>query len=172
MIVPLTYPVPPQPLLEKAFSFTGDARYFALFWEPYGDEAMLTDGRTTCTTFSQPYLDYTRFLSSLGFNARLGDCEHVADDWLVIDRQERILLLAPAKEAQHLLAQQWPEVQALKMSPEDLEQLWVFLAQFLDHLPEVSAEDLQRKYQENQKAWRCLRKWISAERRKLLWRLQ
>ena len=39
----LNIPVPPQ--LEAAIEYRGEARFFATFWQPAGDEAMVTGRR-------------------------------------------------------------------------------------------------------------------------------
>ena len=47
----LAIPVPPEPILEQAVGYRNDrnAHYLALWWEPCGDEAMVSDGFITFT---------------------------------------------------------------------------------------------------------------------------
>ena len=45
----LAIPVPPEPILEQVVGYRNDrnAHYLALWWEPYGVEAMVSDGFIT-----------------------------------------------------------------------------------------------------------------------------
>ena len=47
----LPIPVPPAPILEQAVGYQNDrhARFLALWWEPCGDEVMVSDGFVTFT---------------------------------------------------------------------------------------------------------------------------
>ena len=57
---PLNIPVPPEPILEQAVGFQNDrnVRYLALWWEPAGDEAMLSDGFVTFTGHWPGYMAF------------------------------------------------------------------------------------------------------------------
>src|SRR5512133_3103442 len=108
---PLTIPVPPDPLLEQALGYTGQARFFATWWEPCGDEAMVSDGRTTATGEWQGFLAYVQhpIIYPALYRVDLGSSETEAKAWLGIDRQERKACIAKPKDARAFLAQQWPQ---------------------------------------------------------------
>ena len=56
----LKIPVPPAPILEQAVGYRNarDARFLALWWEPCGDEAMVSDGFETFTGNWRGYQAY------------------------------------------------------------------------------------------------------------------
>ncbi len=107
----LSIPVPPDPLLEQALGYTGQARFIATWWEPCGDEAIVSDGRTTATGEWQGFLAYVQhpIIYPALYCVDLGSSETEAKAWLVIDRQERKTWIAKPGDARAFLAQQWPQ---------------------------------------------------------------
>ncbi len=81
--VELSITVPPQ--LEAAVDFHGDARYFGLYWTPRGDEALVTDGRSThdgCWWGYQAFVDHPVVMLALAdFRYDLGSSESEATHW-------------------------------------------------------------------------------------------
>ncbi len=59
-LIPLDIPVPPAPILEQALGYPDEngARFLALWWDPAGDEAMISDGAVTATGIWAGYLAY------------------------------------------------------------------------------------------------------------------
>jgi hypothetical protein len=55
-LTPLNVPVPPA--LAIAIGYTGEARYVAFQWTPYGDEAEYFDGRRSSIGNWQGFLAY------------------------------------------------------------------------------------------------------------------
>jgi hypothetical protein len=88
-------------MLAKALGYTGDARYVAFNWTPYGDEAEFFDGRRSATGNWQAFLAYIQHpaVSSLLEPYDFGSSDNEAKQCLILDREKRELLIAPVKEA-------------------------------------------------------------------------
>lgn len=123
--VELSIPVPPQ--LEAAVDFHGDARYFGLYWTPSGDEAIVTDGRSThdgCWWGYQAFVDHPVVMLALAdLRYELGSSESEATHWLVIDRETRTASLAPGAEAEQFLADQHPALSPVELTREEWEAI-------------------------------------------------
>ncbi len=106
----LDIPVPPQ--LEAAVEYHGTARYFGLYWTLSGDEVVVTDGRSAhdgCWWGYQAFVDHPLSLIPLaGQHYHLGSSDEPATHWLIIDRQTRLISMAPADEALRFLNAQHP----------------------------------------------------------------
>ena len=108
---PLPLPVPPT--LETALGYEagpGDhaPRYFALYWMPGGDEAMLEDGQSAYTGHWPAHLAFIEH-PTVAPHLRpyfLGDSETPPKHWLIIDRHARTASIAPAKQAYRFLQDQ------------------------------------------------------------------
>jgi hypothetical protein len=123
--VELSITVPPQ--LEAAVDFHGDARYFGLYWTPSGDEAIVTDGRSThdgCWWGYQAFVDHPVVMLALA-NLRydLGSSESEATHWLVIDRETRTASLAPGAEAEQFLTDQHPALSPVELTREEWDAI-------------------------------------------------
>ena len=125
-------PVPPSPVLEQAVGYENNkgARYLALWWEPAGDEAMVSDGYVTFTGHWPGYLAYVRHPCVYPYlvTYNLGSSDDLAEYRLVIDLQERQAFVCPSQEAVNLLASQWETAtelsESVSLSPEDLDALF------------------------------------------------
>ena len=121
----LAAPIPPQ--LEAAVEYYGDARYFALFWTPAGDEAMVTDGCTThdgCWWGYQAFVDHPLIALALaGQRYNLGSSEFDATHWLIIDRIARAASIAPREVAEQLLEAQHPPLSLIEMTLDQWNQV-------------------------------------------------
>ena len=119
----LNVPVPPQ--LEAAVGYGGDARYFSIFWQPAGDKAIVSDGRTTrdgCWWGYQAFVDHPVVMLALaGQRYDLGSSESEATHWLVIDRVTRTVALAPCAAAEKFLAGQHPALLPITLTREEWE---------------------------------------------------
>ncbi len=107
-LIPLDAPVPPN--MEKALGYERDARYVAFYWTPAGDQAMYDDGEISGTGEWPAWLDFTQHplvdphLQRYDF----GSSDFEADDYLLLDRQERKAYVAPVHVARDFLAAQHP----------------------------------------------------------------
>ena len=113
----LDIPVPPQ--LESAVEYHGTARYFGLYWTLSGDEVVVTDGRSAhdgCWWGYQAFVDHPLSLIPLaGQRYHLGSATH----WLIIDRQTRLISIAPVDEALRFLNAQHPPLLRTQLTAEE-----------------------------------------------------
>ncbi len=108
--VPLVVP----PMIEKALGYDGEARYFATWWEPAGDEARIGDGRTECDANWYAWLAWARdhtYHALLLAPYKLGNSDERADCAIVIDRQERESFVGKLHDVVEFLKAQWPIIQ-------------------------------------------------------------
>lgn len=107
-LAPLPAPVPPT--LAKAIGYTGDARYVAFNWTPYGDEVEYFDGRRSANGNWQAFLAYIQHpaVSPLLEDYNLGSSESEARHALILDRDKHDIMIAPVKETKKFLEAQWP----------------------------------------------------------------
>jgi hypothetical protein len=164
----LTIPVPPDPLLEQALGYTGQARFMATWWEPCGDEAMVSDGQTTATGEWQGFLAYTQHprIRPALFGFDLGSSETQAEAWLVIDRQERKAWIAKPKDARAFLAQQWPQSEQV-LHIEDLDQLLGLVIDQFKQMDNVTVQDVMHWMENTQKAVAALTAWLNEQAEQL-----
>jgi len=172
-MIALALPVPPEPILEQAVGYRNDrnARYLALWWEPCGDEAMVSDGFITFTGHWPGYLTYVQHVSIHPHLAafQLGSSEDAATHRLVIDLRERQVFAASCREAEMLLANQWNTPQGedqensmqtgpVTLTIEDLQRLIEKLTGHLNQVP--SMNEVMSRMEEDQKAVRMLQQWL------------
>lgn len=172
-MTPIDIPVPPAPLLEQAVGYRNyrKAHYLALWWDPCGDEAMVSDGLLTFTGLWSGYLAFVQHgavhLHLAAYN--LGSSENSADFHLVIDLDERRAFISPSKEADHLLATQWQRATdgvcplsaqevSLSLSSTDMEKWLEGLEQQLLHFPSMA--ELLSQIAEDEKCVAALEQWL------------
>ena len=129
-LTPTAAPVPDS--LPAAFGYEGEARYFAAYWLPGGDELMLADGQVEFTAYNWHawliYRDHPAVAPHL-FRYNFGSSDEAAEHWLLIDRAERKAHVAPVAEARAFLRAQWPEAEPVDVDVPALTAK-EFLAQF------------------------------------------
>jgi hypothetical protein len=167
-MIQINVPVPPAPILEEAVGYRNehDARYLALWWEPCGDEVMVSDGYVTFTGHWPGYLAYIQhkvvFPQVIGF--QLGSSEKPAHQRLVIDLRDRQAMVMPAKEADQLLASQWRQegnpVAPITISLEELEK---WLEGFAEQHPMPNMEELVRLMEEDRQHVVALQRWLDEQ---------
>jgi hypothetical protein len=111
--VRLPLPCPPQ-LIELA-GYTGGARLVALWWSPFGDELMISDGTVTETARWRGWLCFCGHpLVGLFLEPyRLGDADDEGEHRLLVDRYLGTLEVGLARDVEQLLATQPSELSAL-----------------------------------------------------------
>ena len=122
-------PVPPSPVLEQAVGYENNkgARYLALWWEPSGDEAMVSDGYITFTGHRPGYLAYVHHPSVYPCLAtyNLGSSDDLAEYRLVVDLQERQAFVCPSQEAVNLLASHGKPKRSIWKPFRFLRRIWM-----------------------------------------------
>ena len=163
----LNIPVPPAPILEQAVGYRNyrNARFLALWWEPCGDEAMVSDGLVTFTGLWPGYLAYVQH-RSVHFQLaayNLGSSEDPAEYRLVIDLENRQAFIAPCKEAEGLLTSQWgtSREKPVAISSEEMEKWLADLSEQLSHFP--SMDKLLSQMAEDQKHVATLQHWLDEQ---------
>lgn len=159
-------PVPPSPLLEQAVGYYSDRnpRYLALWWEPCGDEVMVSDGLVTFTGHWPGYLAYIQhvrvFPHLAGFN--LGSSDNTAEHQLVIDRKERVAYVFPSAQASQLVAAQWEHNQPVEDRPRtfSMEELEAVIAEITANWQPPTSESVLVRMQADQKAVHSLLDWL------------
>ena len=164
----LRIPVPPASILERAVGYQNqkNARYLALWWEPCGDEVMVSDGIVSFTGHWPGYLAYVQHpLVAPGlFNYNLGSSEDFATHRLLIDLDTRQALVVLADEGERILSSQWeqqPRNPPVTLFMEDLEPVLREWARNLQ--ADVSMEAVMSRMAEDQKAVDMLRAWMDAQ---------
>lgn len=163
----LKIPVPPAPVLEQAVGYRNyrGARYLALWWEPCGDEAMVSDGLVTFTGLWPGYLAFVqhRAVHPQVAAYNLGSSEDPAEYRLVIDLDERLAFIAPCREAERLVTFQWgnPQEKPVTISPAEMETWLADLTEQLSHFP--SMDELLSQMAEDQKHVDTLQHWLDEQ---------
>jgi len=164
----LHIPVPPASILERAVGYQNqhNAHYLALWWEPCGDEVMVSDGIVSFTGHWPGYLTYVQhsLIAPALINYNLGSSEDFATHRLLIDLDTRQAFVVLAAEAERILSSQWerqPRNPPVTLFMEDLEPLLREWAKSLQ--AEVSMEEVLSRMAEDQKAVDTLRAWLDAQ---------
>jgi hypothetical protein len=111
--VRLPLPCPPQ-LIELS-GYTGGARLIALWWSPFGDELMISDGTLTEIGRWRGWLCFCQHPLTCLFleSYRLGDSDDEGEHRLLVDRYLGTLDVGLACDVEQLLATQPSELHAL-----------------------------------------------------------
>ena len=124
-LVRLPLPCPPQ--LVELSGYTGGARLIALWWSPFGDGLMISDGTVTETGRWRGWLCFCGHpLAGLFLEPyRLGDSEDEGEHRLLVDRYLGTLDVGLARDVEQLLATQPSELHALTadLSAEETQAL-------------------------------------------------
>ncbi len=164
-LVSLPIPVPPAPLLERAVGYQREqeAHFLALWWEPCGDEVMVSDGIVSFTGHWPGYLTYVQhpriYPHLAAYNLGSSECE--AEYRLVIDRQDRAAYILPSKQAGRLLSTQW-EREETPAVPQilTLEDLEAVIKKIVEDWRPPSNEDVMTRMKEDHAAVQALRDWL------------
>jgi hypothetical protein len=108
-------PLPCSPHLIELSGYTGAGRLVALWWSPYGDELMISDGAVSETGRWRGWLCFCGHpLVGLFLEPyRLGDAEDEGEHRLLVDRYLGTLEVGLARDVEQLLATQPSELSAL-----------------------------------------------------------
>jgi len=163
----LNIPVPPAPILEQAVGYRNyrHARFLALWWEPCGDEAMVSDGLVTFTGLWTGYLAYVqhRTIHPQVAAYNLGSFEEPAEYHLVIDLDERLAFITPCREAESFLTSRWgnPQEKPVSISSEEMEKWLADLSEQLSHFP--SMDELLSQMAKDQTQVATLQHWLDEQ---------
>ena len=161
-LIPLPIPVPPAPILENALGYENpkDFRYLSMWWEPYGDEAMISDGYITLDGHWTGYLAYIHHpvVAPHIYRYNLGDSDIEAEYRLVINLAERKAFVATTRDVVMLLDEQLPKVAETAISYTDLvEQL------NQENYPASTTAEIEELMQKNYEAVQRLNDWLDTQ---------
>ncbi len=159
--VRLSIPVPP--MLEEALGYQETARYVGFYWGA-GDESYVNDGRYMTTGEWDAFLLFVRHWSVephlRGYN--LGSSEDEARHWLILDREERQLIVAPVAIAQQVLQSQWKQPEAEPVLVVD-EAEWEQLVQDLQaRMKTIGQDQVLALMHQHQIVVQDLAAWLAA----------
>jgi hypothetical protein len=165
-MIQLNIPVPPAPILELAVGYenTRKARYLALWWEPAGDEAMVSDGFVTFTGNWPGYLAFIhhKLIYHHLVIYSLGSSDDSAEYRLVIDLQERKAYIAKACDAEIVVTGQWEVIPYLAgqvlLSSDDFEGLLQNFIEQIQFIP--SMEEVRQHMEKDHQAVETLIRWL------------
>jgi len=164
----LCIPIPPASILERAVGYQNqhNAHYLALWWEPCGDEVMVSDGIVSFTGHWPGYLAYVQhpLVAPALVTYNLGLSEDFATHRLLIDLDTRQAYVVLTAEAERILSSQWecqPRNPPVTLFMEDLEPLLSEWARSLQ--ADVSMKAVMSRMAEDQKAVDTLRAWMDAQ---------
>lgn len=160
--VRLSIPVPP--MLEEALGYQETARYVGFYWG-VGDESYVNDGRCMTTGEWDAFLLFVRHRSVEwhlhGYD--LGSSEDEARHWLILDREERLLSVAPAVIAQQVLQGQWKQPETEPVLVVD-EAEWAQLVQELQiRMKTIGQNQVLALMQQHQIVAQDLAAWLEAK---------
>jgi hypothetical protein len=149
-------------MLAKAIGYSGDARYVAFNWTPFGDETEYFDGRRSATGNWQAFLAYIQHpaVSPLLESYDLGSSESEAKYSLILDQEKLELLIAPVKESRVFLTEQWPPEPPLRMSQKE------YLAKLSEALKnvkkpdDIDIEEIQQRIEEQYSLVEAMQRWL------------
>jgi hypothetical protein len=152
-LVRLPLPCPPQ-LIELS-GYTGSARLIALWWSPFGDELMISDGAVTETGRWRGWLCFCGHpLARLFLEPyRLGDSQDQGDHRLLVDRYLGTLDVGLARDVEQLLATQPSELHALTADLLGREAEVLLLRLFDVHGEREQANSPQQLHAEMRAVW-------------------
>jgi hypothetical protein len=162
-LIPLNIPVPP--MLAQAIGYNGDARFVSFHWTPYGDEVDYSDGRVTATGIWQAFLAYIQHPAINPYlqDYDLGSSESEAKHALILDQEQHALFVAPVREAEKFLSQQWPKEQPIRMSPEEYIAVVSKSLKHVKHPRDISMEVIHRLRNEQYALVEELQLWLDKQ---------
>ena len=165
----LSLPFPPSPILEDAVGYKKDnpeLKYLGMWWEPCGDEAIISDGKITFTGNWAGYLAYVNNprVKPLLENVNLGWSDEAAEYALLFDFESNSALVMDLSAARKLLQDQWERgtevISPVSMSVEEMEE---FVRKLTESYKEVSVEEVRLQMIDDQKKVEKLTTWLNAQ---------
>jgi hypothetical protein len=157
--------VPVPPMLAKVMGYRGEARFVSFQWTPYGDEADYYDGRGSGTGDWQGFLTFIHHpaVSPQLKGYDLGSSDSEATHALILDQEQQILFIAPARDAEKFLQKQWPKASPVRMSKEEDNALVMTALKNLTYARDVSMDEIQRRMKEQHALIKEMEQWIDKQ---------
>ena len=137
-------------------------RYVSFHWTPYGDEAEYSDGRMSATGNWQAFLAYIQHPAVSPFlgNYDLGSSDSEAKHALILDREKLEVLIAPVKEAQTFLTEQWPAKPPIRMSQEEYLAMIFNALKKVKHPDDIDIEEIQQRIASQYALIEDMQQWL------------
>ncbi len=160
---PLNVPVPP--MLAKAIGYTGNARFVSFQWTPYGDETDYSDGRVSATGNWQAFL---AFLHHPAVSPHLkhydfGSSDSAAKHALILDQEKQALYVAPVRQAEKFLMEQWPKEPPMQMTKEEYNAIVMKAMKNLTYARDINMDEVQRRIDQQHKLIEELQQWLDKQ---------
>ena len=157
--------VPVPPMLAKAMGYRGEARFVSFQWTPYGDEADYSDGRGSGTGDWQGFLAFIHHpaVSPQLKGYDLGSSDSEATHALILDQEQQILFIAPAREAEKFLQNQWPKASPVRMSKEEYNALVMKALKNLSYARDISMKEVERRIAEHHALIKDMEQWLDKQ---------
>ena len=142
---------------------TRNARYLSLWWEPAGDEVMVSDGFVTFTGHWAGYLAFIHHKLIYHHLAiyNLGSSNDPAEYRLVVDLQERKAYIAKTRDAETVVDGQWEVIPNLAgqvlLSSEDFDGLLQNFIEQMQFIP--SMEEVRQRMEKDHQADETVLHW-------------
>jgi hypothetical protein len=159
-LTPLNVPVPP--MLARAIGYTGEARFVSFQWTPYGDETDYSDGRVRATGNWQAFLAY---IQHPAISPHLGDYDFGSSDTeahhaLILDQVKQAVYVAPVKEAEKFLSEQWPTKPSVTMSQRKYTALLMKALKNVKPPTDVDIAEIQQRIERQYALVAELQLWL------------
>jgi hypothetical protein len=157
--------VPVPPMLAKAMGYTGQARFVSFHWTPYGDETDYSDGRVQATGNWQAFLAFIHHpaVSTHLKHYGLGSSDSEATHALILDQEQQALFVAPVREAEKFLSEQWPKEPPIRMSQEEYSALVMKALKNVKPSKDVSSKEIQGRIDQQQALVEELQLWLDKQ---------
>jgi hypothetical protein len=159
----LNIPVPP--MLAKSIGYTGAARFVSFHWTPAGDETDYSDGRVSATGNWQAFLAFIHHpaimphLEHYDFGSSDSEAKHA----LILDQEQQALFVAPVREAEKFLSEQWPNGPPVTMSREEYTALVMKALKNIKPPSDVSINEIQRRIERQNALVEALQQWLDKQ---------
>jgi hypothetical protein len=159
-LTPVNIPVPP--MLASAIGYKGEARFASFQWTPYGDVAEYSDGRMSATGNWQGFLAYIQHpaVSPPLEKYDLGSSESEAKYALILDREEFEVFIAPVREAEDFLKEQWPTDPTTRRSQEEYVAKIDIALKKMNQPRKIDVEEIQQRIKEQFALIEAMQQWL------------
>jgi hypothetical protein len=157
-----TLNVPVPPMLARAIGYTGKARFVSFHWTPAGDETDYSDGRISATGNWQAFIAFIQHpavsthLKDYDFGSSDSEAKHA----LILDQKELALFVAPVREAEKFLSEQWPKEPPVTMSQEEYTALVMKALKHVKPPKDVDIAEIQRRIERQYALVEELQLWL------------
>jgi hypothetical protein len=157
-----TLNVPVPPMLARAIGYTGKARFISFQWTPYGDETDYSDGRVSAPGNWQAFLAFIQHpavsphLKGYDFGSSDSEAKHA----LILDQKQLALFVAPVREAEKLLSEQWSNEPPPSMSQEEYTALVMKALKNVKPAKDISMDEIHRRIERQYAFVEELQQWL------------